>query len=178
MQAHEQTQRPRFEHVVLAAWVARRPGDDERSALGREFPDLLEDFETANGRICRSYVGHEIFAAGCLTDQDEILITLGYHLPEGADDLVVLLDRCRSLAGVASRRLGRPDRRMCQNMTFSVAEEALRLLDRAAGVEAAPGALALLHRRLDQAEAFMLRCGMRRRQPQLRSFATRLKRSA
>jgi hypothetical protein len=82
---------------------------------------------------------------------------------------VNVLSRCESLAGIAASRLGRFDLRMCQNMTFSVIEEALRLLDRAAGVEAGPGTLALLHRRLGHAEAFMLRCGTRRR-----SIATRL----
>lgn len=174
MHVREHTQRPRFEHVALAAWVARGPDDDERSALRREFPDLLDDFEQANGRICRWYLAHEIFAAACLTEHDEIVITLGRHLPGGSDDLTSVLSRCQSLAGIAARRLGRFDLRMCQNMTFSVIEEALRLLDRADGVEAGPGTLALLHRRLNHAEAFMLRCGARRRQPQLRSIATRL----
>jgi hypothetical protein len=177
MHVREHTGRPRFEHVALAAWVARRPDDDERSALRREFPELLDDFERVNGRICRWYLGHEIFAAACLTERDEIAITLGRNLPGGADDLVTVLSRCQSLATVASGRLGRFDLRMCQNMTFSVIEEALRLLDRAAGVEAGPGTLGLLHRRLNHAEAFMLRCGTRR-QPQLRSIATRLIRSA
>jgi hypothetical protein len=83
MQAREHTQRPRFEHVALAAWVARGPDDDERSALRREFPDLLDDFEQANGRICRWYLGHEIFAAACLTEHDEIVITLGATSPPG-----------------------------------------------------------------------------------------------
>jgi len=169
MQAREHKQRPRFEHVALAAWVARGPDDDERSALRREFPDLLHDFEQANGRICRWYLGHEIFAAACLTEHDEIVITLGRNLPAGSGGLVNVLSRCESLAGIAASRLGRFDLRMCQNMTFSVIEEALRLLDRAAGVEAGPGTLALLHRRLGHAEAFMLRCGTRRR-----SIATRL----
>jgi len=170
MHAREHTGRPRFEHVALAAWVARRPDDDERSALRREFPELLDDFERLNGRICRWYLAHEIFAGACLSERDEIVITLGRNLPAGADDLVAVLGRCQSLASVAGRRLGRSDLRMCQNMTFSVIEEALRLLDRAAGVEAGPGTMALLHRRLNHAEAFMLRCGSRRRL----SIATRL----
>jgi hypothetical protein len=169
MHVREPTQRPRFEHVALAAWVARGPDDDERSALRREFPDLLDDFEQANGRICRWYLGHEIFAAACLTEHDEIVITLGRNLPGGSDELVTVLSRCQSLAAVAAHRLGRFDRRMCQNMTFSVVEEALRLLDSASGPEAGPDTLALLHRRLTHAEAFMLRCGTRRR-----SLATRL----
>ena len=170
MHAREHTGRPRFEHVALAAWVARRPDDDERSALRREFPELLDDFERLNGRICRWYLAHEIFAGACLSERDEIVITLGRNLPAGADDLVAVLGRCQSLATLAGRRLGRSDLRMCQNMTFSVIEEALRLLDRAGGVEAGPGTLALLHRRLNHAEAFMLRCGSRRRL----SIATRL----
>jgi hypothetical protein len=172
MHVREHIQRPRFEHVALAAWVARQPDDDERTALRREFPDLLDDFERENGRICRWYLGHEIFAAACLTEHDEIVITLG-RMPDGSEDLLGVLSRCRSLAGVASHRLGRFDLRMCQNMTFSVIEEALRLLDRAAGVDAEPGVIGLLHRRLNHAEAFMLRCGTRR-QPHLRSIATRL----
>jgi hypothetical protein len=174
MHVREHTARPRFEHVALAAWVARRPDDDERSALRREFPELLDDYEQLNGRICRWYLGHEIFAAACLTDRDEIVITLGHNLPAGSDDLVTVLSRCQSLTTIAGSRLGRFDLRMFQNMTFSVIEEALRLLDSAAGVEAGPGTLALLHRRLNHAEAFMLRCGERRRPAQLRSIATRL----
>jgi hypothetical protein len=174
MPSRQHTQRPRFEHVALAAWVARHPEDDERTALRREFPELLDDFERANGRICRWYLGHEVFVAACLTEQDEIIITLGRNLPDGSDDLVALLSRCQSLAGAGYQRLGRLDCRMCQNMTFSVIEEALRLLDRADGVDARPTAIGLLHRRLNHAEAFMLRCGMRRRPPQLRSLATRL----
>jgi hypothetical protein len=177
MHVREHTQRPRFENVALAAWVARRPDDDERSALRREFPDLLDDFERENGRICRWYLGREIFAAACLTEHDEIVITLGRNLPDGSDDLLGVLSRCRSLASIAGSRLGRFDRRMCQNMTFSVIEEALRMLDRAAGIDAEPGAIGLLHRRLNHAEAFMLRCGTRR-QPQLRSLAIRLMGSA
>jgi hypothetical protein len=173
MHVRVHTQRPRFEHVALAAWVARRPDEDERSALRREFPDLLDDFERENGRICRWYVGHEIFAAACLTEHDEIVVTVGRNLPDAPDDLLTVLSRCQSLAGAAVARLGRFDRRMCQNMTFSVIEEALRLLDRADGVDAEPGAAGLLHRRLNHAEAFILRCGTRR-QPQLRSIATRL----
>jgi hypothetical protein len=174
MHVRTHTQRPRFEHVALAAWVARRPDDDERSALRREFPALLDDFERENGRICRLYLGHESFAAACLTEQDEIVITVGRNLPGGSDDVVAVLGRCQSLAAVAGRRLSRFDLRMFQNMAFSVIEEALRLLDRSDGPEPEPGTLALLHRRLGHAEAFMLRCGARRRQPQLRSIATRL----
>jgi hypothetical protein len=173
MRPRQHTQRPRFEHVALASWVARHPEDDERTSLRREFPELLEDFERENGRVCRWYLGHEVFASACLTERDEIVITLGRNLPDGSDDLVMLLGRCQSLSEVASSRLGRLDLRMCQNMTFSVIEETLRHLDRAAGVDAGPIAIALLHRRLNHAEAFMLRCGMRR-QPQLRSLATRL----
>ena len=84
-----------------------------------------------------------------------------------------MLGRCQSLASAAAERLGRLDRRMCQNMIFSVVEEAQRLLDPAARVDAEPGAVALLYMRLSHAEAFMLRRGTRR-QPQLRTIATRL----
>ena len=89
------------------------------------------------------------------------------------DELLTVLGRCQSLASAAAERLGRLDRRMCQNMIFSVVEEAQRLLDPAAGVDADPSAIALLNRRLSHAEAFMLCCGTRR-QPQLRTIATRL----
>ena len=178
MHARQHTQRPRFEHLALAAWIARDVDEDERTALRREFPDLLDDFERVNGRICRWYVGHEIFASACLTEHDEIAITLGRNLPDGSDDLVTLLSRCQFVAGAAGSRLGRFDRRMCQNMTFSVIEEALRLVDRAAAVDVGDRTLALLHTRLNHAEAFMLRCGMRRGHTQLRSLATRFIRSA
>jgi hypothetical protein len=89
------------------------------------------------------------------------------------DDLLTVLGRCQSLASAATERLDSLDRRMCQNMIFSVVEEAQRLLDPAAGLDAQPSAVALLDRRLSHAEAFMLRCGTRR-QPQLRTIATRL----
>jgi hypothetical protein len=89
------------------------------------------------------------------------------------DDLLTVLGRCQSLEAAAAARLGRLDRRMCQNMISSVVEEAQRLLDPAAGVDAQPSVVALLSRRLSHAEAFMLRCGTRR-QPQFRTIATRL----
>jgi|tagenome__1003787_1003787.scaffolds.fasta_scaffold20776716_3 hypothetical protein len=89
------------------------------------------------------------------------------------DDLLTVLGRCQSLEAAAAARLARLDRRMCQNMICSVVEEAKRLLDPDAGVDAEPSAVALLNRRLSHAEAFMLRRGTRR-QPQLRTMATRL----
>jgi hypothetical protein len=84
------------------------------------------------------------------------------------DELLIVLGRCQSLASAAAERLGRLDRRMCQNMISSVVEEAQ---------QAEPAAIVLLHTRLSHAEAFMLRCGTRR-QPQLRTIATRLTGSA
>ena len=177
MHTRQHTHRPRFEHVALAAWVARHPEDDDRSALHRDFPELLEDFEHANGHVCRWYLGHEVFLGACLTEHDDIVITLGRNLPSGSDDLVELLGRCQRLTDIACHRLSASDRRMCQNMIFTVIEEALRLLDNAAGVDVAPSAVGTLHRRLTHAEAFMLRCGLRRRH-QLRSLAAYVMRSA
>jgi hypothetical protein len=148
--------RPRFEHVALASWVA---GDSDPATLRREFPQMLEDFERTHGRIRRWYVGRRVFAAACLTERDEILVTLGRNLPAGSEELVGLLSRCQQVAHTASRRLAPGERRTCQELTFSVIEEALRLLDSADGPHAA-GAVGPVHRRLDKAHVFMLRRAM------------------
>lgn len=148
--------RPRFEHVALASWVA---GDSDPATLRREFPRMLEDFERANGRICRWYVGRKVFAAACLTEHDEIVVTLGRNLPAGSDELVELLRRCQQVAHTARHRLAPRERRTCQDLTFSVIEEVLRLLDNADGVDAG-ARVATVHRRLDKAHVFMLRRAM------------------
>ena len=148
--------RPRLEHVALASWVA---GDSDPATLRREFPQMLEDFERAHGRIRRWFVGQRVFAAACLTEDDEISVTLGRNLPPGSDELVRLLSRCQQVAYTASRRLSPGERRTCQELTFSVIEEALRLLDSSDGSHAA-AAVGTVHRRLDKAHVFMLRRAM------------------
>jgi hypothetical protein len=148
--------RPRFEHVALASWIA---GDSDPATLRREFPQMLEDFERVNGRIRRWYVGSQVFAAACLTERDEIVVTVGRNLPAGSDELVQLLRRCQEVAHTARRRLAPRERRSCQDLTFSVVEETLRLLDNPGGVHNA-AAVGTVHQRLDKAHVFMLRRAM------------------
>lgn len=157
--------RPRFAHVALASYLGRRDdvAADERAILRREFPSLLERFERSDGRLVRWYVARDVFAAAALTEHDEVSVTLGRELPPGSAELVELLRRCQQVAFTARHRLARFDRRQCQNMVFSVIEEAVRRLDSADPVQAG-ASLRPLGRRLDEAEEFMLRCATRRAQ--------------
>jgi hypothetical protein len=98
-----------------------------------------------------------------MTDRDDISLTLGRKLPAGSEDFVELLRRCQQVAYTAWHRLAPFDRRMCQNMVFSVIEETLRRLD-VDGPAIDEGCRAPLHKRLDEAEDFMLRCATRRAQ--------------
>jgi hypothetical protein len=156
---------PRFAHVALASYLARSEEvpAKERSVLRREFADLFARFERTNGRIVRWYMSREVFAAAALTDRDDITVTLGRQLRPGSGPLVDLLRRCQQVAYSSWHRLTPFDRRQCQNMIFSVIEEALRLLDSKAKVESG-GHLRALTKRLNEAEQFMLRCAVRRTQ--------------
>lgn len=122
---------PRFAHLALAACLARsdKTPPKERAVLRREYPLMFQQFERKNGRIVRWYTARQVFAAAALTEQDDITVTLGRDLPAESEELVDLLRRCQEVAYTAWHRLTRFDRRQCQNMIFSVIEEALRQLD-------------------------------------------------
>lgn len=155
--------RPRFAHVALATYLVRDPSIDEqdRAILREALPGTLERFEASNGSLVRWYMARKRLAAAALTDRDEIYVTLGHDLPAGSPELVDLVRRCQQVAYTAWHRMAEFDRKQCQNMIFSVIEEALRRLD--TGGRIAPGqCFAALNARLDQAEEFMLRCATRR----------------
>jgi hypothetical protein len=157
--------KPRFAHVALASYLARRPDvpEADRALLRRHFPDMLERFERSSGRIVSWYMASEVFAAAALTDNDGISVSLGRELPPGSAELVDLVRRCQQVAYSAWHRLNRFDRRQCQTMVFQVIEEALRRLD-TDGVVRTDDCIGPLKDRLDQAEEFMLRCATRRAQ--------------
>ena len=156
---------PRFAHVALASYLARRPDvpEADRALLRRSFPDMFERFERSSGRIVSWYMATEVFAAAALTDKDGISVSLGRELPPGSAELVDLIRRCQQVAYSAWHRLNRFDRRQCQTMIFQVIEEALRQIDTDGAVRS-EDCLGPLKDRLDQAEEFMLRCATRRAQ--------------
>jgi hypothetical protein len=156
---------PRFAHVALASYLARRTDvpEADRAILRRDFADMFERFERSSGRIVSWYMATEVFAAAALTDRDGISVTLGRQLPPGSAELVDLIRRCQQVAYSAWHRLNRFDRRQCQTMVFQVIEEALRRLD-TDGVVRTDDCIGPLKDRLDQAEEFMLRCATRRAQ--------------
>src|SRR5918999_2468269 len=156
---------PRFAHVALASYLARRPDvpDADRAFLRHNFADMFERFERSSGHIVSWYMSTEVFAAAALTDKDGISVTLGRELPPGSAELVDLIRRCQQVAYSAWHRLNRFDRRQCQTMIFQVIEEALRRIDTDGAVRS-EDCLGPLKDRLDQAEEFMLRCATRRAQ--------------
>jgi hypothetical protein len=156
---------PRFAHVALASYLARRPDvpEADRAFLRRNFADMFERFERSSGRIVSWYMATDVFAAAALTDKDGISVTLGRELPPGSAELVDLIRRCQQVAYSAWHRLNRFDRRQCQTMVFQVIEEALRRLD-TDGLVRSDDCMGPLKERLDQAEDFMLRCATRRAQ--------------
>jgi hypothetical protein len=156
---------PRFAHIALASYLARSGDvpDEEREVLRAAYPDLYEQFERKNGRILRWYSARKVFAAAALTENDDISVTLGRDVPAGAAEHVDLLRRCQEVAYTAWHRLTRYDRRQCQNMIFSVIEEALRQLDSSGRVRTGQSMRQLV-KRLNEAEEFMLRCATRRAQ--------------
>jgi hypothetical protein len=156
---------PRFAHVALASFLARRPDvpEPDRVFLRRNFADMFERFERSSGRIVSWYMATEVFAAAALTDEDGISVTLGRELRPGSAELVDLIRRCQQVAYSAWHRLNRFDRRQCQTMIFQVIEEALRRLDTDGPVRT-DDCMGPLKDRLDQAEEFMLRCATRRAQ--------------
>src|SRR5918992_805156 len=103
---------PRFAHVALASYLARRPDvpEADRALLRRSFPDMFERFERSSGRIVSWYMATEVFAAAALTDKDGISVTLGRELPPGSAELVDLIRRCQQVAYSAWHRLNQFDR--------------------------------------------------------------------
>ena len=162
----------RFGHVALAAWLGRREGrlaSDDRAAVRDAFPRLLDAFERREGRLRRWYFGRNVLASAALTEQDHLAVTLGPRVPPGSEALVELVRRCQQIGYTAWHRLAPYDRRLCEDMVFSVVEEALRRLDGEEGVADGEGCaqcIARLGARLDEAEEFMLRCASRRAQSQ------------
>jgi hypothetical protein len=167
-----------FVHVALAHAYGR--GDEhglggaspeDREVLRSNFAGLIERFEDEHGTIARSYFARSAFAAAVLTTRDEISIAIGRDLPVDGGALVELLLRCQHLAYAAWHRTAKYDRRLCQNMIFSVVEELLRRLDRKAARTSTNGNtpspredLESLREQLEDAEEFMLRCATRRAQ--------------
>ena len=107
-----------------------------------------------------------MLASAALTEQDHLAVTLGPRVPAGSEALVELVRRCQQVGYTAWHRLAPYDRRLCEDMVFSVVEEALRRLDGEEGVEEQEACVAHLGQRLDEAEEFMLRCASRRAQSQ------------
>lgn len=122
---------PRFAHVAMASFLARSTNveEHERATLRQEFPAMLEQFERTNGQLVRWYMAQKVFAAAALTDRDDIVVSLGRKLPAGSAELVDLVRCCQQVAYSAWHRMAPFDRRQCQNVIFSVIEEALRRLD-------------------------------------------------
>jgi hypothetical protein len=159
----------RFGHVALAAWLGRneeRLPAEQRGAVRDAFPRLLDAFERREGGLRRWYFGRNVLASAALTDQDHLAVTVGPRVPAGSEALVELVRRCQQLGYTAWHRLAPYDRRLCEDMVFSVVEEALRRLDGKEGVDDDEACVARLGQRLDEAEEFMLRCASRRAQSQ------------
>jgi hypothetical protein len=190
--------RAAFTHIALAfafgrsdSFALRKATDEDRALLRKHFPDLLSSFEANHGAICRSYFARSVYASAVLTEHDEIAIALGCEIPQESRDLVELLLRCQQVGYLAWHRLAEYDRRLCQNMVYSVVEELLRRLDQRAAEHAgkngkSPAAVPAseiivavngrgrrtrredeldgLREHLDEAEDFMLRCATRRAQ--------------
>ena len=158
----------RFAHVALAGYAARfKPGvpDGERQRLRDLYPALLEDFEGDAGAMRRWYFSDKQLLAAALTDDDQISVLIGPHLTTCDPELIDLVRQCQEVGYTAWHRLAPYDRRLCQDMVFSVIEEAFRMLED----EGCPKArhahcVKVLTRRLEAAEQFMLRCGSRRAQ--------------
>lgn len=153
--------------------------DSDRASCRRRFPGLLAAFEGRHGRLRRSYFARHAFAAGAVTEDDELQLVWGREESLRAPHYVRLLFRCEQLCYAAWHRLHRYDRRQCLNMISSVALEVLRRMD-APPAEAGglPGNgkgpahpskdeatdVAFLEHELDEAEDFMLRSATRRAQ--------------
>jgi hypothetical protein len=154
----------RFTHVALAGWLGCTVSDPyERDTVRAQYASLLADFEREAGAMCRWYFGRTRLIAAVLTDDDALSVLIGRDVETGRPELVDLVRCCQRIGYQAWHRLAPYDRRLCQNMIFSVVEEAFRMLDGDAADEE-DGCVEALAGRLREAEEFMLRCAARRAQ--------------
>jgi hypothetical protein len=154
----------RFTHVALAGWLGCTVSHPyERDTVRAQYASLLADFEREAGAMCRWYFGRTKLIAAALTEDDTLNVVIGRDVETGRVELVDLVRSCQRVGYQAWHRLAPYDRRLCQNMVFSVVEEAFRMLDDEDenDDEACVKALA---DRLAEAEQFMLRCAARRAQ--------------
>jgi hypothetical protein len=172
-----ETGRAEFQDVVLAYFFGREDVAGEgapqcvahadRAVLRENFSVLLRNFAAEHEGIRRSYFAHHCLAAAVLTGRDEIEVVLARDVP--STQLIQVIRRAQALGYLAWHRLERYDRGLCQRMIFSVILEVLRRVDQGHAPgdgdgELGPDGLAHLHRNLDEAEDFMLRCATRRAQ--------------
>jgi hypothetical protein len=154
----------RFTHVALAGWLGCTASDPyERDTVRAQYGSLLADFEREAGAMCRWYFGRSKLIAAALTDDDALSVVIGRDIGTCRPELIDLVRCCQRVGYQAWHRLAPYDRRLCQNMVFSVVEEAFRMLDDDAADED-EGCVEALAGRLREAEEFMLRCAARRAQ--------------
>jgi hypothetical protein len=158
----------RFAHVAVAGYDARcKPGvsESERQRLRDLYPKLLEGFEAYAGPMRRWYFSDQQLLAAALTDDDQISVLIGPRLKACDPELIDLVRHCQEVGYTAWHRLAPYDRRLCQDMVFSVIEEAFRMLEDAGCPKARYAhCVKVLTKRLEAAEQFMLRCASRRAQ--------------
>jgi hypothetical protein len=154
----------RFTHVALAGWLGCTVSNPyERDTVRAQYGSLLADFEREAGSMCRWYFGRTQLVAAVLTDDDTMSVLIGRDVDTARPELIDLVRCCQRVGYQAWHRLAPYDRRLCQNMVFSVVEEALRMLDDDREDED-NGCVEALAARLREAEQFMLRCAARRAQ--------------
>jgi hypothetical protein len=154
----------RFTHLALAGWLGCSVSNPyERDTVRAQYASLLADFEREAGSMCRWYFGRTKLIAAVLTDDDTLSVLIGRDVDTGRPELVDLVRCCQRIGYQAWHRLAPYDRRLCQNMVFSVVEEAFRMLD-ADPEHEDEGCVKALAGRLREAEQFMLRCAARRAQ--------------
>jgi hypothetical protein len=169
--------RSEFQDVVLGFFFGREDvagetglqwvSQTDRALLRQHFGVLLRNFAAEHKGIRRSYFARHYLAAAVLTGRDEIEVVLARDVP--SSELIQVIRRAQALGYLAWHRLEQYDRSLCQRMIFSVILEVLRRLDEdhAAGkrdCKLTADELKYLHRNLDEAEDFMLRCATRRAQ--------------
>jgi hypothetical protein len=165
--------RPQFADLANAYLHAHGKGEaseGQRAQLLDALPQMLLAFEKEHGAIVRSHLTATL-AAACLTERDELVVSIGQRAADGPPNLVALLRRCERVGYTAWHRLHTYDRRSCQLQLWNVVEDALRLLDaHPSGADAQAAkrtlddAVVRLEKRADAAEDFMLRCAARRTQ--------------
>jgi hypothetical protein len=153
----------RFTHVALADWLGRTAADErERETVRCQYTTLLACFEREAGPMCRWYFGRTKLISAVLTDDDALSVLVGRDVGSCRPELVELVRCAQRIGYQAWHRLAPYDRRLCQNMVFSVIEEAFRMLEDDTDEDEA--AIEALAGRLHEAEQFMLRCAARRAQ--------------